>query len=314
MANILRDELIENNYVSTNNIDNELPPTHVVLYLKNISGIDKKTVIEPIPLQQVLLTNQNPSLKLIDNKAIFCLSPPSLLECIPIVNEVSCLCLDTTENYKVTVDGEEFTGSFEDVVTFLDSHGLYAYPSETTCNPPLPPKEISCEGATNTSGCIDIEGLWDLEIDGVRILSDVTPQQIESYLINESPHITNHPSCCFNGYYRSVFLPYPIQEGSTVYIPIALTPDGESITTPMVAQGPDPYNNIGEQLAIQLEPHGLYAHNSMFSIDNNTSFGITYYDATAYNNTFFYILDEGNTFSEEQMPRGLPPYRCFFLS
>ena len=75
MANILRDELIENNYVSTNNIDNELPPTHVVLYLKNISGIDKKTVIEPIPLQQVLLTNQNPSLKLIDNKAIFCLTP-----------------------------------------------------------------------------------------------------------------------------------------------------------------------------------------------------------------------------------------------
>jgi hypothetical protein len=82
----------------------------------------------------------------------------------------------------------------------------------------------------------------------------------------------------------------------------------------MVAQGPDPYNNIGEQLAIQLEPHGLYAHNNMFSIANNTSFGITYYDATAYNNTFFYILDEGNTFSEEDMPRGLPPYRCFFAT
>ena len=173
---------------------------------------------------------------------------------------------------------------------------------------------FNCEGATDTSGCIDIKGLWDLEIDGVRILSDVTPQQIESYLINESPHITNHPSCCFEGYYRSVSLPYPIQEGSTVYIPIALTPDGESITTPMVAQGPDPYNNIGEQLAIQLEPHGLYARNSMYSHAHDTSFGITYYDATSYNNTFFYILDEGNTFSEEQMPRGLPPYRCFFIS
>ena len=253
MANILRDELIENNYVSTNNIDDELPPTHVVLYLKNISGIDKKTIVEPIPLQQVLLTNQNPSLKLIDNKAIFCLSPRPL-------------------------------------------------------------QEISCEGATNISGCIDIQGLWDLEIDGVTILRDVTPQQIESYLINESPHITNYPTCCPERYYRSVYLPYPIQEGSTIYIPIALTPDGESITTPMVAQGPDPYNNIGEQLAIQLEPHGLYAHNSMFSNTHNTSFGITYYDATNYNNTFFYILDEGNTFSEEQMPRGLPPYSCFFLS
>ena len=178
----------------------------------------------------------------------------------------------------------------------------------------LPLPEISCDGATNTSGCIDIEGLWDLEIDGVRILTDVTPQQIESYLINESPHITNHPSCCPSGYYRSVDLPYPIQAGSTIYIPIALTPDGESITTPMIAQGPDPYNNIGEQLAIQLEPHGLYARNNMFSNAHSTSFGITYYNATNYNNTFFYILDEGNTFSEEQMPRGLPPYHCFFLS
>lgn len=234
------------------------------------------------------------------------------VECIPSVNSISCLCLDVTKTYKVTVDGQSVTGTFEEVVAFLDSNGLYAYPGETACNSPLPPKEISCEGATDTSGCIDIEGLWDLEIDGIRILSDVTPQQIESYLINESPHITNHPSCCPEGYYRSVYLPYPIQEGSTVYIPIALTPDGESITTHMVAQGPDPYNNIGEQLAIQLEPHGLYAHNSMFSNTHRTSFGITYYDATDYNNTFFYILDEGNTFSEEQMPRGLPPYYCFF--
>lgn len=176
----------------------------------------------------------------------------------------------------------------------------------------VPIPQISCEGATNTSGCIDIEGLWDLEIDGERILRGVTPQQIESYLINESSHITNHPSCCPSGYYRSVGLPYPIEEGSTIYIPIALTPDGESITTPMVAEGADPYDNIGEQLAIQLEPHGLYAHNAMFANANNTSFGITYYNPTSYENTFFYILDEGNSFSEEQMPRGLPPYRCFF--
>lgn len=88
MANILRDELIENNYVSTNNIDDELPPTHVVLYLKNISGIDKKTVIEPIPLQQVLLNNQNPSLKLIDNKAIFCLTVDTTDECFGATNHV----------------------------------------------------------------------------------------------------------------------------------------------------------------------------------------------------------------------------------
>ena len=73
------------------------------------------------------------------------------VECTPSVDKVSCLCLDVTKNYKVTVDGEEFTGSFEDVVTFLDSHGLYAYPGETTCNPAPPMKEISCEGALNST-------------------------------------------------------------------------------------------------------------------------------------------------------------------
>ena len=132
MANILRDELIENNYVSTNNIDNELPPTHVVLYLKNISGIDKKTIVEPIPLQQVLLTNQNPSLKLIDNKAIFCLSPRPL-------------------------------------------------------------QEISCEGATNTSGCIriDDEGLYDLIIDGEIVLTNVSTFDIVQYLQQNNFSIIN---------------------------------------------------------------------------------------------------------------------------
>lgn len=101
MANILRDELIENNYVSTNNIDDELPPTHVVLYLKNISGIDKKTVIEPIPLQQVLLNNQNPSLKLIDNKAIFCLTPSTL-------QEISCEGATDSCELKNDSDGVTF--------------------------------------------------------------------------------------------------------------------------------------------------------------------------------------------------------------
>ena len=131
MANILRDELIENNYVSTNNIDDELPPTHVVLYLKNISGIDKKTVIEPIPLQQVLLTNQNPSLKLIDNKAIFCLSPPKYLNsfslgiwayngmqgCTPIAGSTQCNGLSFRAN--VTINGNYYPN-----VTFEINGGI----------------------------------------------------------------------------------------------------------------------------------------------------------------------------------------------
>ena len=68
------------------------------------------------------------------------------VECTPSVDKVSCLCLDVTKNYKVTVDGQSITGTFEEVVAFLDSHGLYAYPGETTCNPSL---SISCDGATS---------------------------------------------------------------------------------------------------------------------------------------------------------------------
>lgn len=71
------------------------------------------------------------------------------VECTPSVDKVSCLCLDVTKNYKVTVDGEEFTGSFEDVVTFLDSHGLYAYPSATVCGLP----ELSVINVTYDSFC-----------------------------------------------------------------------------------------------------------------------------------------------------------------
>ena len=139
MANILRDELIENNYVSTNNIDDELPPTHVVLYLKNISGIDKKTVIEPIPSQQVLLTNQNPSLKLIDNKAIFCLSPPSLLEIEPCVAEVKTLTLkkptaDLREHTLVVKYLIESSGFTETLTNTLVYSNDYNNPLSTTHN------------------------------------------------------------------------------------------------------------------------------------------------------------------------------------
>ena len=76
MADILYEELVGLNYNPTNDIDDELPPEYVVLYLKNKSTIDKKIIVEPIPLQQILLNNQNPSLRLIDNKAVFCLTPP----------------------------------------------------------------------------------------------------------------------------------------------------------------------------------------------------------------------------------------------
>lgn len=57
------------------------------------------------------------------------------VECTPSVDKVSCLCLDVTKNYKVTVDGQSITGTFEEVVAFLDSHGLYAYPGGLECDP-----------------------------------------------------------------------------------------------------------------------------------------------------------------------------------
>lgn len=199
------------------------------------------------------------------------------------------------------------------IVELGNNHwGLCLSPDEQ--EPPLP--QISCDGATDTSGCIDIEGLWDLEIDGERILNDATPEQIESYLINDTEELTNSPTCCEgNPVFRSLNLPYGMNPGDTVYIPIALTPNGESITSPMIAGGTNSetaYYSIRDQLNAQLTPHGLSAQsmNSGWQVD----FGITYYDATNYENTFFYILDEGNTFSEEDIPRGLPPYTCFFPS
>ena len=57
------------------------------------------------------------------------------VECIPVNDKVSCLCLDVTKNYKVTVDGQSITGTFDEVVAFLDSHGLYAYPGGLECDP-----------------------------------------------------------------------------------------------------------------------------------------------------------------------------------
>lgn len=57
------------------------------------------------------------------------------VECTPSVAEVSCLCLDTDKSYQVTVNGETTTGSFDNIVSFLDEKGLYAYPGGVNCNP-----------------------------------------------------------------------------------------------------------------------------------------------------------------------------------
>lgn len=244
MKNPLHNELEELRYISISSIDPYDIPESVVIYFKNNSEVNKRISVEPIHGVQLDLQNQNPTIKLEDYKATFCLGPspyipivtinpisdftdPSYpltvtitgtitrtdnyipneivvnynnqnkratlindtewsvtfdlrivsqnlteyvtakansidvnssvisgyseivtsefniifleVECTPSVDKVSCLCLDVTKNYKVTVDGQSITGTFEEVVAFLDKHGLYAYPSIFECNPPIEP-------------------------------------------------------------------------------------------------------------------------------------------------------------------------------
>lgn len=42
----------------------------------------------------------------------------------------------------------------------------------------LAPLEISCVGASDTSGPIDIDGKVDVIINGVKVASDLTPEEI----------------------------------------------------------------------------------------------------------------------------------------
>ena len=223
MANILRDELIENNYVSTNNIDNELPPTHVVLYLKNISGIDKKTVIEPIPLQQVLLTNQNPSLKLIDNKAIFCLTVDTTDECFGATNYVILKNFESfyKENdisYYINLSINGVRSEIDPCSNIIDQINLNyinIVEAKYQLDESNQPNNISlrnltdevlkivvergeetvcgCSGATSYSGCIEIydKGLYDLIIDNEIVLTNVSTFDIVQYLQQNNFSISN---------------------------------------------------------------------------------------------------------------------------
>lgn len=71
---------------------------------------------------------------------------------------------------------------------------------------PVPPKpQISCDGATNTTGCVDIteDGLYDLRINGVLVLENVTAAQILAFehpwlAVSECNAIPPEPPCdCF---------------------------------------------------------------------------------------------------------------------
>ena len=102
-----------------------------------------------------------------------------------------------------------------------------------------------------------------------------------------------------------------------VYIPIALTNNGPSITQPFTVDfsSPTAYFAIAETLNNQLEPYGLYAQTN---INHSRIVQIGY----PYNRPQdpitsikkFYILNNGNTFSSEALPRGLPGISCFYVS
>ena len=106
------------------------------------------------------------------------------VECTPSVDRVSCLCLDVTKNYKVTVDGQSITGTFEEVVTFLDSHGLYAYPSKTKCNPA---PTISCDGATPEAWFTNGSGAFHITVNGEFF--ENTNNWGVGYMINQIPEL-----------------------------------------------------------------------------------------------------------------------------
>lgn len=202
------------------------------------------------------------------------------------------------------------------------------YGVTTPSTPTLPPiVDISCEGATNISGCVLWtgstsweEGTIDLEVDGVKVLSDASKTDLETYLFNNGD-IENDLTfdCgCWNGYVRSVHVPYyRYEQGQTLFLPIALKPNGQSITTPFTVQGTtsgEIADFISNTLNSQLEPYGLNCVYGLFA-SNNIYLGVTdNRPKLQYKDTEFYILDEGNTFTSEEIPRGLPPYTCFVVS
>lgn len=105
------------------------------------------------------------------------------VECTPSIDKVSCLCLDITKTYKVTVDDETITGTFDDIIEFFDSHGLYAYPGGLECDP--------CYGSTNKIYItipVPIEEVPMLmsDLDGGGIVELPDPSQGRLFTVTEN--------------------------------------------------------------------------------------------------------------------------------
>lgn len=95
MSKYLYDELIDKEFVAVETIDKELPPDSLILYISNKSNQDSRITLVPITIEQTFLENQNPSLKIEDSSASFCLS--SLEETPSIGCDPEILKSNTTE-------------------------------------------------------------------------------------------------------------------------------------------------------------------------------------------------------------------------
>lgn len=211
----------------------------------------------------------------------------------------------------------DYTGREFDDTSTNEDYAIFFAQAEFCLAPVI---EDSCDGATNSTGCIQLEGTWDLEINGEIVLIDATPEQIEEYAGTLRGSLALAERCCDMGYFRSISLQtvlHNVQNGDTVYVPVALSPDGPSITSPIIiaADNNDWYSigrNYSLQLDAQLRPYGLTSDWT----NNFKEFGVTYYNVQQTKNEVkkFYILEEGNTVSPLMLPRGLPPLECFFPS
>ncbi|AMW79753.1 hypothetical protein AMD27_13175 [Acinetobacter sp. TGL-Y2] len=103
-----------------------------------------------------------------------------------------------------------------------------------------------------------------------------------------------------------------------VYVPIALTENGPSITQSFTvnfsgAGSEQPHLTITNNLTAQLAQYGLYAETGI-NHGEAVQIGIPYNRglSTLSQIPDFYILDEGNTFSAASLTRGKPNISCFY--
>lgn len=104
MRNPLHEELLDLDYVPIEKLDEELPPEYVLLYVKNLSGVNQRFIIENIDTTLETLVNSNPSSEMIDENTIqFCLSPAPYSPVVSI-DDISDI-IDPVYPYRLTVTG-----------------------------------------------------------------------------------------------------------------------------------------------------------------------------------------------------------------